>query len=74
MDFKELETLVSSPDPYEGIEIVIEEDDATGLEELLRDTEAPPAIRLANAIILEAFRLGASDIDLIAAVQEGLDD
>ncbi|MDD3354131.1 ATPase, T2SS/T4P/T4SS family [Zoogloea sp.] len=64
VDFKELETLVSSPDPYEGIEIVIEEDDATGLEELLRDTEAPPAIRLANAIILEAIRLGASDIHI----------
>jgi type II secretory ATPase GspE/PulE/Tfp pilus assembly ATPase PilB-like protein/DNA-binding response OmpR family regulator len=64
VDFKELETLVSSPDPYEGIEIVIEDDDATKLEDLLRDTEAPPAIRLANAIILEAIRLGASDIHI----------
>ena len=34
VDFKELETLVSSPDPYEGIEIVIEDDDATKLEDL----------------------------------------
>jgi len=64
VDFKELETLVSSPDPYEGIEIVIEDDDAAKLEDLLRDTEAPPAIRLANAIILEAIRLGASDIHI----------
>ncbi|PKO39274.1 MAG: secretion system protein E [Betaproteobacteria bacterium HGW-Betaproteobacteria-6] len=64
VDFKELETLVSSPDPYEGIEIVIEEEDAAKLEDLLRDTEAPPAIRLANAIILEAIRLGASDIHI----------
>ena len=64
VDFKELETLVSSVDPYEGIEIVIEDDDATSLEELLRDTEAPPAIRMANAIILEAIRLGASDIHI----------
>lgn len=64
VDFKELETLVASPDPYEGIEIVIEDDDATPLDELLRDTEAPPAIRLANAIILEAIRLGASDIHI----------
>ena len=64
VDFRELETLVSSPDPYEGIEIVIEEEDATSLEELLRDTEAPPAIRLANSIILEAIRLGASDIHI----------
>ncbi len=64
VDFKELETLVSSPDPYEGIEIVIEDDDAAPLEELLRDTESPPAIRIANAIILEAIRLGASDIHI----------
>ncbi|MBL8428864.1 MAG: Flp pilus assembly complex ATPase component TadA [Dechloromonas sp.] len=64
VDFKELETLVSSTDPYEGIEIVIEDDDAAKLEDLLRETEAPPAIRLANAIILEAIRLGASDIHI----------
>jgi len=64
VDFKELETLVSSADPYEGIEIVIEDVDDTRLEDLLRDTEAPPAIRLANAIIIEAIRLGASDIHI----------
>jgi len=64
VDFKELETLVGGPDPYEGIEIVIEDDDATAIEDLLRQTEAPPAIRLANAIILEAIRLGASDIHI----------
>lgn len=62
--FRDLETLVSSVDPYEGIEIVIEEDDDTSLDELLRGTDAPPAIRLANAIILEAIRLGASDIHI----------
>jgi len=64
VDFKDLETLVGSPDPYEGIEIVIEDSDDARLEDLLRDTEAPPAIRLANAIILEAIRLGASDIHI----------
>jgi type II secretory ATPase GspE/PulE/Tfp pilus assembly ATPase PilB-like protein/DNA-binding response OmpR family regulator len=64
IDFKELETLISGPDPYEGIEVVIEDDDAAALEDLLRGTEAPPAIRLANAIILEAIRLGASDIHI----------
>jgi type II secretory ATPase GspE/PulE/Tfp pilus assembly ATPase PilB-like protein len=31
---------------------------------LLRGTEEPPAIRMANAIILEAIRLGASDIHI----------
>ncbi|WIM05751.1 MAG: ATPase, T2SS/T4P/T4SS family [Candidatus Nitricoxidivorans perseverans] len=64
VDFRELETLVASPDPYEGIEIVLEDDDAASLEDLLRGTEEPPAIRLANAIIIEAIRLGASDIHI----------
>ena len=64
VDIKELETLALGPDPYEGIEIVIEDDDLVSLEDLLRDTEAPPAIRMANAIILEAIRLSASDIHI----------
>ena len=63
-DFKDMETLVSGPDPYEGIEVVIEEEDNQSLEELLRDTNEPPAIRLVNAVILEAVRLGASDIHI----------
>jgi len=63
--FEDLETLVSTVDPYEGIEIVIdEEEDQRSLDELLRSTEEPPAIRLVNAIILEAIRLGASDIHI----------
>jgi type II secretory ATPase GspE/PulE/Tfp pilus assembly ATPase PilB-like protein/DNA-binding response OmpR family regulator len=63
--FEDLETLVSTVDPYEGIEIVIdEEEDQQSLEELLRGTEEPPAIRLVNAILLEAIRLGASDIHI----------
>ncbi|MFA6921585.1 MAG: ATPase, T2SS/T4P/T4SS family [Gallionella sp.] len=64
IDFKELETLVASADPYEGIEVVIEEEDNQSLEELLRDTNEPPAIRLVNAVIIEAVRLGASDIHI----------
>ena len=64
IDFKDLETLVGNADPYEGIEIVIEEEDNQSLEELLRDTNEPPAIRLVNAVILEAIRLGASDIHI----------
>ena len=64
VDFKDLEELVSSADPYEGIEVVIDDDQSLSLEELLRSTEEPPAIRLANAIILEAIRLGASDIHI----------
>ncbi len=64
VDFRELETIVSTVDPYESVEVVIEDDDDVSLEQLLRQTEEPPAIRLANAIILEAIRLGASDIHI----------
>jgi type II secretory ATPase GspE/PulE/Tfp pilus assembly ATPase PilB-like protein/FixJ family two-component response regulator len=64
VNFKDLEDMVSSVDPYEGIEIVIDDDPSLSLEELLRSTEEPPAIRMANAIILEAIRLGASDIHI----------
>ncbi len=62
--FEDLETLVSSTDPYEGIEVVIEEEEAGSLEEMLRSSEEPPAIRLVNAIILEAVRQRASDIHI----------
>ncbi len=63
-DIRELATIVGSVDPYEGIEIVIDDDEDVPLDELLAATNEPPAIRLANAIILEAMRLGASDIHL----------
>ena len=63
-NFKDLETIVGGADPYEGIEVVIDDEDAAPLDELLRGTDAPPAIRLANAVILEAMRLGASDIHI----------
>ncbi|MFB9244551.1 Flp pilus assembly complex ATPase component TadA [Massilia antarctica] len=64
-DLTDLEAAFGSNDPYEGVEIVIE-DDGTGqsLEELLRGTDEPPAIRLVNAILLEAINLGASDIHI----------
>jgi len=64
IDFEELETLVASTDPIDGIEIIIEDDDDLSMEELLRSTDEPPAIRLVNVIVLEAIRLGASDIHI----------
>lgn len=65
VNFDDLETLVSSADPYEGIEIIIEDDEENiSLEDLLHGTEEPPAIRLVNAVLLEAIRLGASDIHI----------
>jgi len=63
-DIADLEASFGSPDPYEGIEILIEDDDAQSLEELLLGTDEPPAIRLVNSILLEAIRLGASDIHI----------
>jgi len=60
-----LETFFTGSDPYEGIEIVIDEDvEQISIEELLQGTEEPPAIRLVNAVILEAIRLRASDIHI----------
>lgn len=64
-DITDLEASFGSPDPYEGIEIVIEDDnDSQSLEELLHGSDEPPAIRLVNSILLEAIRLGASDIHI----------
>jgi type II secretory ATPase GspE/PulE/Tfp pilus assembly ATPase PilB-like protein/FixJ family two-component response regulator len=64
-DITDLEASFGSPDPYEGIEIVIEDDnDVQPLEELLQGSDEPPAIRLVNSILLEAIRLGASDIHI----------
>jgi type II secretory ATPase GspE/PulE/Tfp pilus assembly ATPase PilB-like protein len=64
VDFKDLETLVGGDDPFDSVEIVIDDDGDASIEDLLRGTEEPPAIRLVNAIILEAIRLGASDIHI----------
>ncbi len=64
VDFEDLETLVANTDPIDGIEVVIEDDDDLSMEELLRSTDEPPAIRLVNVIVLEAIRLGASDIHI----------
>ena len=58
----ELEAAFIGTDPLDGIEIILEDEDNATLEELLRGTEEPPAVRLVNAVILEAVRLGASDI------------
>lgn len=60
----DLETAFGSPDPYEGIEVVIEDDGELLLDDLLRSSEDPPAIRIVNSILLEAIRLGASDIHI----------
>lgn len=50
-------------DPYENIEVINEEDECD-IKELLSSAEAPPAIRVVNAIISESITLGASDIHI----------
>lgn len=50
-------------DPYEGIEVIIEEDKDSSFEDSGQGDE-PPAIRLVNSILLEAIRVGASDIHI----------
>ncbi len=61
---EDLEAAFSGSDPLDGIEVVLDDEDTASLEELLRGTEEPPAVRLVNAVILEAVRLGASDIHI----------
>ncbi len=62
--FADLETVMGSPDPYESIEVVIDDDDTQSIEDLLHSSDEPPAIRLVNSVLLEAIRLGASDIHI----------
>ena len=63
--FEDLEANFESSDPYEGIEIVLDDDERIQpLEDLLQGSDEPPAIRLVNSILLEAIRLGASDIHI----------
>lgn len=64
LSVKEIESVMGTNEPLDQIEIVIDEDDDIGIEELLRGTDEPPAIRLVNAIMMEAIRLGASDIHI----------
>ncbi|MDD1623086.1 MAG: GspE/PulE family protein, partial [Methylococcaceae bacterium] len=62
--FGDINDIISTNDPFESIQIVIEEDDDVSLGQLLQETEEPPAIRLVNAIVLEAIRQKASDIHI----------
>ena len=64
ISYKDIETVAAFTDPFDAIEIVIEEDDDIPLTDLLRSTEEPPAIRLVNAILIEAVRNHVSDIHI----------
>jgi type II secretory ATPase GspE/PulE/Tfp pilus assembly ATPase PilB-like protein/DNA-binding response OmpR family regulator len=64
VSFNDLASIATFTDPFDAIEVVIEEDDDIPLSELLRSTEEPPAIRLVNAILIEAVRSEVSDIHI----------
>lgn len=64
VNLENFESISSLEDPVDSIEIIIEDDDELELSDLLEGTSEPPAIRLANAIIMEAIRLNASDIHI----------
>ncbi|RLC24825.1 MAG: type II secretion system protein GspE, partial [Deltaproteobacteria bacterium] len=58
----------SGPPIDEGIEIIQhkepEEKDLTEIEDILDLTERPPVVRLTNAILADAIKMGASDIHI----------
>ncbi|WP_196139453.1 ATPase, T2SS/T4P/T4SS family [Aliikangiella sp. G2MR2-5] len=58
------DSLISQDEASDTIEIIIEEEEDIELVELLEGTSEPPAIKLANALIMEAIRLNASDIHI----------
>ncbi len=51
-------------DPFDEIDIVIDEESDINVAELLSNSEVPPIIRIVNAIISEAIRYKASDIHI----------
>ncbi|HMK61120.1 MAG TPA: ATPase, T2SS/T4P/T4SS family [Dissulfurispiraceae bacterium] len=52
-------------DPFEEIDVVIEDDETeVSTHELLNSSGVPPIIRIVNAIIMEALRYKASDIHI----------
>ncbi len=57
-------TEMNMSDPTETIEIIIDDDDDLGLDEIFSEKDQPPAIRIVNAIISDALRHGASDVHI----------
>ncbi|MBW1793505.1 MAG: Flp pilus assembly complex ATPase component TadA [Deltaproteobacteria bacterium] len=56
---------IDMSDPYDTIEIILdEEDEETDVDELLRAKDQPPAVRIVNAIVSEALRHNASDVHI----------
>ncbi len=51
-------------DPFDEIDIVIDDESDINVEELLGNSEVPPIIRIVNAVISEAIRYKASDIHI----------
>ncbi|WP_234286508.1 ATPase, T2SS/T4P/T4SS family [Halomonas sp. MCCC 1A11057] len=57
------DTAAEEEDPYEDIEIVLDDSEsAENLQQLLTSSVEPPAVRLTNGILLEAVNAGARGI------------
>ena len=67
-DSESVESVISEldlTDPTESIEIILEDDDEKlNIDELLNAKDQPPAIRIVNAILTDAFRHNASDVHI----------
>jgi len=59
-------------DPYESIEIVLEEEESDSVEDILKDSATPPAIRLVNLVLWEALKADASDIHIEKKVKNSV--
>lgn len=59
-----LEAPIAGTPSEDDVEVVIEERDDLPLDQLLRGSDEPPAIRLVNSMIGDALRLRASDIHI----------
>jgi len=51
-------------DPYETIEVVLEDEESDSVDEIIKDSLIPPAVRLVNLIFWEALKARASDIHI----------
>lgn len=72
MDTERLMSRLAEYDPYESIEIVLEEEEEESVEDILKDSATPPAIRLVNLVIWEALKARASDIHIEKRVKWSL--
>ena len=55
---------VAEYDPYESIEVTLEDDEAESIEEILKDSADSPVVRAVNLVLRNAIKASASDIHI----------